>query len=67
MKPITTLELAEAYRAGASLNDLARQYPICRSAILYRLRRAGVTMRINGAPLGNQNARGRSGASPREP
>jgi hypothetical protein len=53
VKDVTTTQLARSYLAGASLNQLARDYPICRSAILYRLRRAGVTMRPKGAARGN--------------
>jgi hypothetical protein len=58
MKAVTTAQLARSYLAGASLNQLARDYPICRSAILYRLRRAGVTMRPKGAARGNTHAAG---------
>lgn len=57
MKPVTTAQLARDYRAGAGLNELARRYPLCRTAILYRLRAAGVTMRRTGAARGNTNAR----------
>jgi len=59
MKPITTAELIGAYIAGASTLQLAERYPICRTAIHYRLKRAGVTLRRCGPPLGNQNAKGR--------
>jgi hypothetical protein len=55
--PIRTAQLAHDYLSGASLNELARRYPICRTAILYRLKRFGVKMRPRGAPLGNRNAR----------
>jgi hypothetical protein len=58
MKDVTTAQLARSYLAGASLNQLARDYPLCRSAILYRLRRAGVAMRPTGAPRGNTHAAG---------
>jgi hypothetical protein len=58
MKAVTTAQLARSYLAGASLNQLARDYPICRSAILYRLRRAGVAMRPKGAARGNTHAAG---------
>lgn len=60
MKSITTMQLARDYRAGAGLNTLARRYPLCRTAILYRLRTAGVAMRRKGAPDGNQHARKRT-------
>jgi hypothetical protein len=59
MKAITTAELIGAYIAGASTLALAERYPICRTAIHYRLKRAGVTLRRCGPPLGNQNAKGR--------
>ena len=59
MKPVPTATLIRDYTAGAGLNELARRYPLCRSAILYRLRRAGVQLRRTGAPRGNTNAAGR--------
>lgn len=60
MKPIATAELIGAYIAGASTLQLAERYPICRTAIHYRLKRAGVTLRRCGPPIGNQNAKGRA-------
>lgn len=59
MKAVTTAQLARDYAAGAGLNELARRYPICRSAILYRLKRAGVVLRPTGAPRGNNHAKGK--------
>jgi len=59
MKPVPTAMLIRDYAAGASLTELARRYPLCRSAIGYRLQRAGITLRRCGAPRGNTNARGR--------
>jgi hypothetical protein len=60
MKAIPTWQLARDYSRGAGLETLARRYPLSRTAILYRLRRAGVAMRRCGAPLGNQNGKGRA-------
>lgn len=57
MIDVPTVQLARDYASGASLDDLARRYPLCRTAILYRLRRFGVRLRRKGAPRGNQNAR----------
>ena len=45
MKQVATADLIAAYRQGAGLKTLAKRYPLSRSAILYRLRRAGVVMR----------------------
>jgi len=59
MKAITTAELIGAYIAGASTLALAERYPLSRTAIHYRLKRAGVQLRRMGAPEGNQNAKGR--------
>lgn len=56
---VPTTDLARDYAAGASLLDLERQYRMCHSAILYRLRGAGVVLRRKGAPAGNKNARRR--------
>lgn len=59
-RTIDTAQLARDYQNGASLLALARRYPLCCSAIFYRLRRFGVEMRRVGAPRGNRNAvRGR--------
>ncbi len=55
--PIDNAHLAAEYRAGASLKALAQKYGRCHSAILYRLMRHGQERRINGAPIGNQNAK----------
>lgn len=61
MKPsIDNARLAAEYRAGATLQDLAHKYGRCHSSILYRLMRYGQQRRINGAPLGNQNAKRKS-------
>lgn len=55
--PIYNDQLAAEYRAGATLKALAQKYGRCHSSILYRLMRYGQERRINGAPLGNQNAK----------
>ena len=52
-----TADLARDYLAGLSLLTLARKYQLSVSAVRYRLKRAGITMRRPGARRGNTNAR----------
>ncbi len=64
MRPsINNDQLAHEYRAGATLKELAHKYQRTHSAILYRLMRYGQARRINGAPLGNQNWKGKKRCS----
>jgi hypothetical protein len=59
MKPrIDNAQLANEYRAGASTLKLGRKYQRSHVSILYRLMRHGVERRNQGAPQGNQNAKG---------
>lgn len=55
-RTVPTARLIADYARGVSLKQLARHYPLSRSAIYYRRKRAGVTMRPNGARRGNTNA-----------
>ena len=59
---INNEQLAYEYRAGATLKQLAAKYGRSHSAILYRLMRVGQERRVNGAPRGNQNWKGRRDA-----
>lgn len=57
--PIDNDQLAAEYAAGMGLRELGRKYQRSHQAILYRLHRMGVPMRVAGAPMGNKNAKGR--------
>ena len=52
---INNAQLVREYLAGASTLTLGRKYDRCHTAIMYRLRRQGVTLRAPGAPRGNTN------------
>lgn len=57
--PVTNAQIAAEYIAGASTLAIGRKYQRCHSAIIYRLRTYGITLRRAGAPTGNQNAKGK--------
>jgi hypothetical protein len=54
---LDTIQVIADYRSGLSTLAIGRKYQRSHTAILYRLRRAGVALRATGAPAGNRNAR----------
>jgi len=56
-KKISNADIAGDYLNGMSMQAIAHKYARCRGAILYRLRRYGISSRRAGAPRGNSNAR----------
>lgn len=48
------LNMCRSYRAGASLESLAMEYGISKTAVSRRLKAHGVKLRPRGAPLGGR-------------
>lgn len=53
------LNMCRSYRSGASLESLAMEYGISKTAVSRRLKAHGVKLRPRGAPLGGRSSAAR--------